>query len=48
MRVANVDPAERRDGHQVVAEVAENVDARPVVERIRVVVARAVDHTVVD
>lgn len=40
--VAHVDPAQRWDGDEVVAKITEHVDGAPVVERVRVVVARTI------
>lgn len=42
MLVAHVDPAQRWDGDEVVAKITEHVDGAPVVERVRVVVARTI------
>lgn len=45
VRVGDVDPAQGRDGDEVVAEITEYVDAAPVVERIGGVVTGAIDET---
>lgn len=45
--MAHVDPAQRRDRDQVVAEVAEYVDSGPVVERVCIVVASSIYNAVI-
>lgn len=42
MHVRRVDPAEWRDGDEVVAEVTENIDPGPAIELVRLGIRRSI------
>lgn len=42
--VRHIDPAKGGHRHQVVAEVAEDIDTRPVIERVCRVISSAIHH----